>query len=184
MRKFSFLCLLLLLGLSSCITSLHPLYSEDTLVFKPELLGSWSSITSEGVFLIEKAENTKKTYRIIYRENEKDRVYLARLVKLGEQFFFDFFPYEKRDDGGLAYYIPTHNFVKVQFKGKDMTWQLFNQEYMEQLFKERKIRIRHEETDEGFFVLTASTEELQGFFRKYGDNKDAFLDPDLLVKTP
>ena len=57
---------------------------------------------------------------------------------------------------------------------------MMDREWIEKLFDENKIRIKHEVID-GDAVLTASTDDLQKFFTKYVNDKDAFLDPDILT---
>ena len=47
----------------------------------------------------------------------------------------------------------------------------FDIEWLEQLFKQRKIRIKHEVMEEDIIVLTAPTAELQEFVRKYAEAK-------------
>ena len=66
-------------------------------------------------------------------------------------------------------------------KDKAMILYFQNPDYIEQLLEERRIRIKHERLKESF-VLTASTEELQKFVLKYMDDKQAFVESDVLLR--
>jgi len=46
--------------------------------------------------------------------------------------------------------------------------------YCENLIKNKKIRISHEVTEDGNYVITAPTEELQKYIIKYSDTPEAY----------
>ena len=60
-----------------------------------------------------------------------------------------------------------------------MKISMFDPDFVGDLLEHQQIRIKHENTANGF-VLTASSEELQKFAEKYADNKEAFLEPTVL----
>jgi len=43
---------LLIIGMSSCVYSLFPIYTEDTLVYLPELEGKWLEHDNEGNYIV------------------------------------------------------------------------------------------------------------------------------------
>jgi hypothetical protein len=47
--------------------------------------------------------------------------------------------------------------------------------FLNKLIEEKKIHIRHEINSDGDIVITASTEELQQYIMKYGDEPGAYL---------
>jgi hypothetical protein len=80
--------------------------------------------------------------------------------------------------------IPTHSLAKVtRLVDNEVTIKWFNEEWLRKMFTENRIKISHEMImdpdpgkDEGMYLLTASTEELQGFIKKYGRDEEAYDD--------
>ena len=56
--------------------------------------------------------------------------------------------------------------------------KLFDQGFVEKLIDERKILIKYEQQQDPDHrkIITASTEELRAYLKKYSDNKNAFGD--------
>lgn len=209
MKKIVFIALLLILA-QSCITSLYPLYTDSTLVQKKELLSTWKD--KEGMYWKFSKVDDSKLYELRCRSGNYYAIYAAGMVKIGDNYFLDVqlsqeptsdeeearikkLEANAKDKGldisgskdkvaNLAYNIPGHNFYKLAFKGEKIYVYPFNDEYMEELFKQRKIRIKHEKVEESLTVLTASTNELQEFFKKYGSDPKLFKDdePKVLSK--
>ena len=217
--KIGILLLLIIVLVQGCVPSLHPLWSKDKLIYKPELNGRWLDEESDdekevvwefsGGF--NEADQTADSYDLVHNELKAKAEFEVHLVKLGETLFFDFFPGDVEDlayDGkkmsfsafsnfssdkqdtdfihlNSLYYqhlLPVHTFAKVEIEGGKIKIFQFDPEYIDKLFKERRIRIQHEETAGGQMVLTAPTSELQKFFEKYANDEKAFLDPIVLVR--
>lgn len=209
MKKIFFVALLLLL-MQSCITSLYPLYTDATLVQKKELLATWKD--KEGMYWKFSKVDDSKLYELRCRSGNYFATYATGMVKIGDNYFLDVQmdqqPISDEEEaknkkaeadaknspvngsnskdnvGHLAYNIPGHNFYKLAFKGEKIYVYPFNDEYMEDLFKQRKIRIKHEKVESSLMVLTASSNELQEFFKKYGSDPKLFKDdePKVLSK--
>ena len=199
MKKILFVALFLVF-MQSCITSLHPLYTEKTLIEKKEMMALWKD--KEGMYWRFFKADDSKLYRLRCRSRNFTAVYNAGLVKIGENYFLDVQmeeepisdeeaarlkkaeenpdpkvakgTWDQNDVGFLAYNIPGHNFYKLAFKGDNIYVYPFNDDYLEDLFKQRKVRIKHEKVESSLTVLTASTQELQDFFKKYGNDPKLF----------
>ena len=171
-----------LLLLQSCIPSIYPLYSDDTVVFQKEVLGSWRADNTAWIF--EKAEDS--AYKLTYKDEDEEATFEAYMVRLGENYFFDFFnltpKYEDTDAFPIAPLIRTHSFARVELKGNQMAVYFFDPTWLEGLVKQRKIRIKHETTTNGEIVLTAPTRDLQEFVKKYAREKEAFADPSIFER--
>jgi len=181
MKKISFLFVGLMLFLPSCIPSLHPLYTPDTLVFEPALLGTWEN--DDDPFIFKKLGD--KAYLMETKEESgaKGERYKVHLVKLGEHYFLDFYAYADNDflsddEGyGVAAKVRTHTFAKVKWENNQLEIRHFAEnEWLEQLFEQRRIRIKHEVLEDGTIILTAGPRELQKFFLKYADDPNAFTE--------
>jgi len=198
MKKILFVALLFLV-MQSCITSLYPLYTENTLVTKKELVATWKD--KEGMYWKFYQIGGDKKYHLRLRAYNYFAEYEVGMVKIGGNYFLDIVMLEqpisdveaarikkeeeaklkngkegmeRLDVGFLAYNIPGHSFYKLGFKGEKIYVYPFNEAYLKELFKQRKIRIKHEDTDHSTTVLTASTKELQEFFKKYGNDAKLF----------
>ncbi len=185
---------LIIFVLSGCfVKSLHPFYKEDELVFKQELLGTWTGKDSSewkiehgtrisGLFKPEVPENA---YRITYSDKKGTSKFSVHLFKLNNRFFLDFYPLEVEGGTELmnSHLVPMHTVARVDLASGKMIIQWFNEEWLIGLFKENKIRIAHEKipysddkanNDNFQVVLTASTDDLQKFMLKYSDDPQAF----------
>ncbi len=182
---------LLLIGLilflaQSCIISLHPLYTDEVIVYDTKLEGHWKQgpVLDEGDdFVYWEFQPNGKGYKVTRSIQGDTLVYEGVLVQLGEHLFMDFYrPLKDQDD--LARVLPTHNFLKVKVSEKELKLTYFDEDYLKRLFKERKIRIKHEQVNSDI-VLTASSKELQQFILKYADDEQAFSESfEYLVKIP
>ena len=70
-------------------------------------------------------------------------------------------------------FIPTHAFLKFEWENDELVLYMFSYDRLQELFDQNRIRIRHQQFDD-YLVITASTDELQKFIRKYADDEKAF----------
>jgi hypothetical protein len=113
----------------------------------------------------------------------------AGILKVGDHYFIDLYPYYKYyedDDRDEEYYlfrnfVPTHSFLKFEWENGQLVLYMFSYDRLQELFEQNRIRIRHQQFDD-YIVITASTDELQKFIRKYADDEKAFEDPEKYVK--
>ena len=166
--------------LQACIPSIHPLYTADTLIFEEALVGNWSDGPDRQWDF---KRGTNKNYQVIFTENGKPVQYDVHLVQLGNSYFLDFYLDENLNDNYITPLIPSHSFAKVIWKEDKMDIYFFDYEWLEKLFKQRKIRLKHEVADDNTIILTASSEELQKFVQKYAHEEAAFIDPSQLQRA-
>ncbi len=177
MKLRNWIWLALALMVQSCIPSLHPLYTKDTIVFENSLLGTWTD--NEDTYVFEKWKDNG--YLFTYMDGPDQEQYEVHLVKLGSEYYLDFYSHRKEglfpgDDAALAPLIRTHSFAKVKWDRKKLEISHFAElEWLEDLFDQRKIRIKHERIDDEI-VLTAGPRELQKFFLKYANDPNIFTE--------
>lgn len=192
----------LVILMQGCVVkSLHPFYRAEDVVFREELLNSW--VDSDGAkWSVRRSKFSKSTYEMHWLHNgERDVVFLAHLFKLGEDLYLDFYPEgdnQMSDDFAMfnMHLLPVHSVAKVHvLNNSEVTIKWFNEEWMNSLFEQNRIKISHEtlsddqrvESDdpnvknaaksvETQYVLTASTDELQKFLIKYGNEDKNFDD--------
>jgi len=188
------LCLILVL-LNSCLTTLHPIFTEKDLLFDSRLTGSWkktkdgSNVTYRSAAASDVATvspTLQRNARKIYIHEEKDEqgriksTQFAFMVKLGKYYYMDYYPVGVKENSAVdeffaAHYIPMHRIYRIRFTtNSSFDVQQLDAGYLENLIKSKKIRIRHEVTEDGDYVITAPTEELQKYIVKYSDIPGAY----------
>jgi hypothetical protein len=205
MKTRTILAMLILIILAiSCIPSLYPLYRDKDLIFDERLLGLFNTdgnITDMDTWEFEKldwqAENKSgndwneyrsgKTYKMTAMENGKKAEFAVHLVKLGKNYYLDFFPVKYKIEHEMLYWhlVPAHIFGKIEFIGNDIVMNWFDGDFLTKMIDSNKVKISHKML-ENSILLTANTEELQKFVKKFGDNPEAFLDqdPDTMYRIP
>jgi len=203
--KSRFLILLLLfLLLNSCVVkSLFPFYTNSSIYFEKQFIGTWQDTENAKweillfpeVILKENKKNKpseldadqfkiyneyKNAYVVYFEKDSTKSNFLAMPFKINDQLFLDFTPIEDREIEGLKndlyklHLIGTHTLAKVDIINDnkiDIKW--FSAEKLGELLEQKKIKIKHEKI--GFsetILLTASSEELEKFIKKYMNSKD------------
>jgi hypothetical protein len=188
--KNALLLIVVLIATQSCtIFSLNPLYHEDDLLEEPALLGAWQEDDEGKEFVsFEKYEGKRYIFRYMEKDGPEkiDSVsFEAGLLKVGEHYFLDLYPYYEQESSESDYllrgFIPTHSFLKIEWNKDDLDLYIFSYDRLQELFEQNRIRIRHQ-TFEDYIVITASTDELQKFIKKYADDEKAFDDSGKFVK--
>jgi hypothetical protein len=189
-RNFLFV-LAVALFFSGCVVySFYPLYTEKDLFENDILTGTWT----DGDSILwkfkhpEQEKNGVKTtdntsYVLTFQEKDgeqtSDTTFLVHIVKLGGNYFLDFYLDDFLNDKSLTiadfHIIPVHTFARLTIKNDTLEINWFDQNWLEGLIKENKIRIHHENNGD-FILLTAKSGELQKFVTKYVNSEEAFKD--------
>ena len=196
---------LLLIFLSSCLTTLHPIFTEKDLAYDPKLIGTWNTENEgkKGKVIISclATENSielpgnisaikQRGYFISYQdENGKTSdQYIAFLARIEKHLYFDYYPADKKEDRKLdeffeVHFVRMHTSYRVEIL-KDGGFELsqLDGSYVKSLIDEKKIRISHETDAEGDITITASTKELQQYLLKYGDEPSAYENDKTIFK--
>ena len=192
--KHLIIAVAVLLFNSCIIKSLQPFYTEDTLVKYDKLIGSWDD-NKGGTWDIksfeEEHENEKKQfinitdkddllykkfikgYYASYTRDDKKAEFIVMPFKIDNHYFIDFMPFMFDDDvlnPLLAEHLQiTHSVSKLDIEANgafSLTW--LNESKIEDLITKNMISIKHEKMGiEESPLLTASSEELTAFLKKY-----------------
>ena len=109
---------LLLLGTSLCfspaclVLSLNPVYSEGTLTWDANLLGTWHDTEDNVVVQIERGE--WRSYRIHYEHPIERGDLTGYLSAIGDQRYIDVMPVRGEDRG--SFLIPVHAVLRVKLE--------------------------------------------------------------------
>ncbi|HSP83411.1 MAG TPA: hypothetical protein VLN72_06740 [Gillisia sp.] len=163
---------LLALTLAGCISSVNPLFTESELVFDTDLLGDWSDGESQISFTRE-GENAY----ILITSDEGDEIgYKTHLVKLDNNTFLDIYPSDNLNSSFLfeATHFPVHYFYKIEIMQEEIILSEMDNDLATSLINDSHLDISYVVSQDGWILLTASTEKLQNFIR---ENENLFTDP-------
>ena len=196
---------LLLIFLSGCLTTIHPIFTEKDLAYDSKLIGTWNTGNqgNKGKVIISNlaTENSlelsgnisaikQKGYFISYLDStgKTSEQYIAFLARIGKHLYFDYYPAEKKEDRKIDEFFEVH-FVKMHTSyrvdiSKDRSFELtqLDEGYVRKLIEEKKIRISHETDADDNITITASTKELQQYLLKYGDEPSAYRSEKTIFK--
>ena len=181
---------LALLALQSCVPSLYPLYTKDTIVLNDNILGTWQvfdkntgGTTGSNEYMKFSKPKTGKHYICKYTVDGITNTLTTHIVKLGKYHYLDFQPTDANELNINSFMsrhlIPAHTFAKIKIDKEGLAIQSFSPDWLTEQIKNRYIRIKHEDLGDDI-VITASTKDLQKFVMKYADHKSekesAFLE--------
>lgn len=185
--------LMIICILPGCVISIHPLFTKDDLVFDKRLLGTWS-VTSENETETWKFETGKQemapdvyenSYVLRHTTNGETKKFIANLTKLGDEFFLDLYPEDNmntKNDFFEYHFLPVHTFAKIRIYDNKFELYFFNSDLLTKALQQNTIRLKHESL-QYYEVITASTEELQQFVKKYAQRKDVFEKATIFTKA-
>ena len=186
----------LIIFLSGCLNTLHPIFTEKDLAYDPKFIGIWNTEyqQSKGKAIISNlaTENSvelpgnistmkHKGYFITYQDEHGDtKQYIAFLARIGKHLYFDYYPADKKEDRKLdeffgVHFVRMHSSYRVEIL-KDGSFELsqLDGSYVKSLIDQKKIAISYETDAEDDITITASTKELQQYLLKYGDESSAY----------
>jgi len=146
----------------SCIPSLYPLYRDKDLIFNTRLLGLFSTDsdriggdTWKFDSLDWRLENKSggewdlfrsgKTYKLIAIEDDKKAEFAVHLIKLGKNYYLDFFPVKYNIPHVMLdqQLMPAHIFGKVEFVDDNIVMNWFDGEFLTNMIDSNKVKISH-----------------------------------------
>lgn len=168
--------LVLLLG-GCIITSLHPLYTDEKVIFEEKLIGKWSSENDIWEFRPDEGQR----YKMRVFPGDKQGHFVAHLVRLKDMMFLDILPAElseefKDNNYYMLHLIPTHSFIKVNQTGSKLQLLQMDADKVGEMLEADPNILKHEVIEDRI-VLTAQPKELQDFMLKYADTEGLFSDP-------
>ncbi|MEE9565897.1 MAG: hypothetical protein V3W17_00185 [Desulfobacteria bacterium] len=180
------LMLLVVIGVGVSFTmsqlhmSINPLYSDETVVFEPAFLGTWTA-GDEG-FVVEKRGDEYYTVTARLSGDDWLNPLEVHLVQLGQHYFVDIYPEDDNEALNKGYYpyLPTHAFLAFELEGDVLKLGMLDDDWLQEKLESGETDIKYarppgDRSGCPYLVgLGSSTEELQRFFLKYGEDEDAF----------
>ena len=160
--------LALMLGLTACVPSLHPLYTTEDLRYDPNLLGDWRETEGQERWQFQPVSlpTGSGAYKLIHTDCEGVKgEFDVRLIIVGGQRFLDFFPAEPEARGNDFYQghlQPVHTFAHLTQTQTELRLAYLKPEWLTEQLKANPDALRHERVN-GEILLTAQPKELQRF---------------------
>jgi len=182
MKKATILLLLgLALAMSGCIPSaVHQFYTEDDLVFDPNILGAWGEDGVETTFF-EQADSL--TYLISLEDESGRASFEGHLFKLNGVLLLDLTPdfdELQMNETYKQFLLPVHSLYRVEQTEPDFAINMLDYQWLTQELKKQPAPLEFFEV-EGRAFITSPTEQMQAFLLTALDNPDAFThDPMVL----
>lgn len=194
MKRSSVITLILALAtMSSClVSSLHPFFKNEDKYYDPIMVGNWidgdsaiwtilPNIRAESIMGEEKHDSS---YVITYYEDEnKKSILQGTLFQLNKVDYVDFLPDPNEDhctsDMTTFHHVPVHTLARVQYCKDSILIYWYGDEWLNELIEQNRIRIKHETVESANYnrqLLTADTDELQKFIKKYANDPKTVKD--------
>jgi hypothetical protein len=195
--------ILLSLMVSSCIPSLFPLYKKRDLKTNDLLLGQWKELQDEKyVWEISYPTKPESGALVIFEDNRwsnfdeagrtyrmegglvDNREFALHLLELDGTDYLNLYPMDwEVEHDFLSWHLVEANIFARADIGKDtLVIRFFNPDFLEQLIRDNRLKISHVKLDDRI-LITAGTEELQKFVKKFGHEPDAYGDAQILVRA-
>jgi len=149
---------------TACLTSLHPWFTEEDLVFEPALVGTWVDPASEDdTWTFERQDDT--TYRLITTGDEgKPGLFAkttgkpkhivaarltARLMRLGEARYLDICAGDEWTDSSMLQHVlvNSHGLARLRLEGDALRVAFLDEDRLEAMLGDRRVVLPHEVVD-------------------------------------
>ncbi len=156
--------------LSGCLYCFNPPYNPEEVIEEPRLLGEWQDKDGKNRWTIKPL--AEKTYQITVQYDEDPSLtYAARLFRLNNEDYLDFFPEEKAGEGTLfdRQLAPFHMIMKVRWREEGFEAVQLNIDWLDKARKEKRIKLKTAEIEGGAEILASSRKENRELLLKHGE---------------
>ena len=176
-KTISTIAIIALFSFVGCVPSLHSLYTDEDVIFNPNLVGLWAEESSSESWCFSKYD--EKSYCLVYTDCDgKKGEFLVHLVSIEGNMFLDLYPSDP-DLPYSAFYqvhlIPAHTFIFVKQIEPTLQMAIMHPDGLEQLLDKDPNAIQCEKIEDKI-LLTASAKELQAFLVKNIKTDKFFMD--------
>lgn len=180
---------LVVLAITSCIPSIHPIYDADTQVYDPALLGTWTSEGDGQTWVFSAGLWQKNTYLLEHIDDDGiSGKFTVNMAQIGGERFINLFPEEWEFSGNDFYdnhHFRAHTFMRVELLENDLRLYVMDFNWLDEYLKSDPNAIAHTyanlfpktESENQFPILTAGTAQLQAFLESIATTSEAWIDP-------
>ena len=184
MKKFALtVALVTPIFFTSCMRCLHPIYTQNDLVFEEAMLGKWRGEGDSAAPIWQFSKQPDgKSYLLVHTDSKGNKAeFDARLARIQGKLFLDIHPRRESDEKTRNDFhdylqVPAHTFFLVETMSPVLRMRAIDLAWLGKYLNENPNAIAHERND-GLLFVTASTKKLQEFAVKHLDTKDAYTKP-------
>ncbi len=169
------------LVMTGCLPSgINPFYSENDLVFDPNIIGSWGESDVETTF-IERADSL--VYKVSLEDESGRAAFEGHLFKINDMLFLDLYPDAEEltmNETYKEHLIPVHSLYRVEKTHPDLVLNVFDYDWLAREMDRQPAPLAHIKV-QGRIFFTATTEELQAFVVKNMATAGAWSDDPLVL---
>jgi hypothetical protein len=170
--------------LSGCVPySVNPVYTEDDIIYNPDLVGTWAEKDSDEKYIF--SEIDERYYNlIIMNEGVIEGIFTTHLARIDDTMFLDLSPEfgTPYGDGFFKdHFAILHSFFLVHEIDSALTISMLNYEWLKEYLKLNPNEISYEIIN-GRITFTAPTKDVQAFLIKHLDTEDAYDEPGALLR--
>jgi len=178
-----------LVFLTGCLQSLHPLFHEADLIFDERLVGAWTA--EDETWTFERATSGMFDKRpenaFAIRVTDKDSTishFQGHLGAIEDDTFMDLFPDGAVQGGTEGWCVPLHLVYRIWVGSDTLRIAALDTDWFDQTVSKEQTRTRLQiQKIDGRDIATAPTDTLQAFLRDhYRDVPNAYESVDLLVR--
>jgi hypothetical protein len=169
-------------GCAPPVQSVYPLFSENELIFDPNLLGLWNATDFNMTAQFSRIEDQNaceiNAYKLIVTDNDGNRgLFFAGLGELQGNIFLEIYPdtshtYDSQESGfHKQHLLGMYSFIRIEQIDPNLKIALMDYDKVSKIIEADLNVLRHEFANDKL-ILTAPTEELQEFVVEYGINVD------------
>ncbi len=164
------LTITLVVLIAGCLPSLQSVYTEQDLVFEPEIIGFWKLENSTQTWDFTKRDDN--SYHLVFTDKHgQSGRFIAHVCRVEDTLFLDLFP-EKEDQDSTAFYkyhiLPIHTVYMVKLSKSSLELVSIDLNWVKQHLADHPNALAHS-TFNSRTLITASTKELQQFLLKHKD---------------
>jgi hypothetical protein len=123
-------------GSSAClVVSINPGYSETTIAWEPNLVGTWIDADDKAMLQIDRGE--WRSYRIHYEHPIERGNLTGYLTIIGDERYLDVMPSRGQDRG--SFLIPVHALLRVRLDGDKLELTPLSYDWFEERARGEKL---------------------------------------------
>jgi len=164
--------------LAGCVPSLHPLYTDQDVIFDQSVLGMWAEDNSKETWAL--TRDGEKEYKLIHTDEDgKKGEFVAHLLKVEGRMFLDLYPVEPelpQNDFYRGHLLLVHRFAAVLQTEPAILISSLDSEWLKKFLDKHPSALRHEKVDDEI-LITESPKELKKFLLTHLKTEGAFSKP-------
>jgi len=165
------------------VLSLQPSFTDADLEFDPKLIGTW--LADDSSLQMTFTESEKRTYKLVVTEfeagDQKSGEFEAHLVRLGSDWFLDFFPNGQLPSSEFLqmHLFRAHSIARLELHQDSIHLAFLSGTWLKKQIKQQVVDISYQEA-QGALLLTGTTDEIQSLIHFHSDDEGAFSGEALL----